>query len=175
MSQYFPSMVEQKHTWLWVHQAISLAQGAGLHRKGDESDPARIRAKNWWCCLVRDRMVALGTNRPVDINSLDCEVPPLSAADLAEDEDIVWDRQIKTSFAELGKLCQVVEGVLSLPLADSERLNEQISLCDQVLQTWASEVQTINIDTADGASESISMKLPSMYSIATRLIYKYVP
>lgn len=175
MSQFFPSMVEQKHTWLWVHQAISLAQGAGLHRRGDGSDPGRTREKVWWCCLVRDRMIALGTNRPVHINSLDCDVPPLSATDLAEDGDTDLDRQIKTSFAELGKLCQVIEGVLSLPLTSSERLQEQIALCDQALQTWASESQTITIDTTAGASESTPMKLPAMYNIATRLINKYVP
>lgn len=101
-------------------------------------------------------MIALCTNRPAHINSLDCDVPPLSATDV-EDGDTALDRQIKTSFTELGKLCQIIEGVISLPLANYERLQEQITLCDQALQTGACEAQTITIYSTAGASESTHM------------------
>ncbi|PON24374.1 cutinase transcription factor 1 beta [Trichoderma gamsii] len=139
MSHYYPSMVEQKHTWFWVHQAISLSQGLGLHRNAGQEPQHKLWARIWWACLVRDRLTTLGTGRPMHINSLDCTVPMLTLDDLKEDGDSEDDRTVKEFFIEFVKLCQYMEGVLSLPhniATAAGSLPEQISLCEETLQHW---------------------------------------
>lgn len=139
MSHYYPSMVEQKHTWFWVHQAISLSQGLGLHRNAGQEPQHKLWARIWWACLVRDRLTTLGTGRPMHINSLDCTVPMLTLDDLKEDGDSEDDQTVKEFFIEFVKLCQYMEGVLSLPhniATAAGSLPEQISLCEETLQHW---------------------------------------
>ncbi|KAH0524367.1 hypothetical protein TsFJ059_006891 [Trichoderma semiorbis] len=139
MSHYYPSMVEQKHTWFWIHQAISLAQGVGLHRNAPQEPQRKLWARLWWACLVRDRLTTLGTGRPMHINSLDCTVPMLTLDDLKEDGDSEDDRTVKEFFIEFVKLCQYMEGVLSLPhniATEPGSLEEQIGLCEDTLQHW---------------------------------------
>ncbi|GFP59081.1 cutinase transcription factor 1 beta [Trichoderma asperellum] len=139
MSHYYPSMVEQKHTWFWVHQAISLSQGLGLHRSAGQEPQHSLWARIWWACLVRDRLTTLGTGRPMHINSLDCTVPMLTLDDLKEDGDSEDDRTVKEFFIDFVKLCQYMEGVLSLPhnmATAAGSLPEQISLCEETLQHW---------------------------------------
>ncbi|KAL7947521.1 fungal-specific transcription factor domain-containing protein [Trichoderma barbatum] len=139
MSHYYPSMVEQKHTWFWIHQAISIAQGLGLHRNASQEPQRKLWARLWWACLVRDRLTTLGTGRPMHINSLDCTVPMLTLDDLKEDGDSEDDQTVKGFFIEFVKLCQYMEGVLSLPhniTTAPGSLPEQISLCEDTLQHW---------------------------------------
>lgn len=139
MSHYYPSMTEQKHTWHWVHQAISLAQTAGLHRDPGNHPQRRLWARIWWACLVRDRLICIGTGRPMHINSLDCDVPMLKVEDLCDSGDSDLERKVKVIFIELVKLCQYMEGVLSLhhPNATtSNATSEQISVCNQALNFW---------------------------------------
>ncbi|GJN86150.1 hypothetical protein PLIIFM63780_009727, partial [Purpureocillium lilacinum] len=65
------------------------------------------------------------------INSLDCSVPMLTTADLAEEGDDDNDRQVKAIFIEFARLCQYMEGVLSLPnnvTAAANSLPDQIAL-----------------------------------------------
>ncbi|KAL6872556.1 fungal-specific transcription factor domain-containing protein [Trichoderma longibrachiatum] len=139
MSHFYPSMVEQKHTWFWIHQAISIAQGLGLHRNASQEPQRKLWARIWWACLVRDRLTALGTGRPMHINSLDCTVPMLTLDDLREDGDSEDDQTVKEFFIEFVKLCQYMEGVLSLPhniATEPGSLPEQINLCEETLQHW---------------------------------------
>jgi hypothetical protein len=65
ISQYYPSITERKHTWHWIHQAISLAQVSGLHRDPGQVPHRALWARIWWACVVRDRCNALGTGRPL--------------------------------------------------------------------------------------------------------------
>lgn len=139
MSHYYPSMVEQKHTWFWVNQAITLSQGLGLHRNASQEPQRKLWARIWWACLVRDRLTTLGTGRPMHINSLDCTIPMLTLDDLKEDGDSEDDRTVKGFFIEFVKLCQYMEGVLSLPhnmATAAASLPEQIRLCEETLQHW---------------------------------------
>ena len=65
ISQYYPSITERKHTWHWIHQAISLSQVSGLHRDPGQVPHRAQWARIWWACVVRDRCNALGTGRPL--------------------------------------------------------------------------------------------------------------
>ncbi|KAH6693760.1 fungal-specific transcription factor domain-containing protein [Plectosphaerella plurivora] len=144
MSQYFPSMDGQKHTWLWAHQAITLAQGIGLHRDPGEAAPQRrLWIRIWWVCVIRDRLIALGTRRPLHINSLDCTTNLPTPEDLAEAGDSADDTAVKSLFIEFAKLCHYMEGVLSLPMASQESLPQQIKLCEGVLERWHDHLKPI--------------------------------
>ncbi|KIH89861.1 hypothetical protein SPBR_00243 [Sporothrix brasiliensis 5110] len=154
LSHDYASMADQRHTWLWAHQAIGLAQGAGLHRAaaaatadGPSAQDARLWKRIWWACLVRDRLISLGTRRPMHINSRDCNVPLPTAADLAEDGDTDEDRATKAVFADFLKLCQCVEGVLLLTTVGEEaassspdRLAQEVAVCRATLASWAAHL-----------------------------------
>lgn len=175
MSHYYPSMVEQKHTWFWVHQAISLAQGAGLHRDASQVPQCKLWARIWWACLVRDRLITLGTGRPMQINSLDCTVPMLTPADLEEEGDSEDDRAIKAVFVEFVRLCQYMEGVLSLPhsvAAAEESLPEQIGLCEMTLRHWKDYLVQAARRGEDSAEELRRRDLCTLYRDVLHLIYK---
>lgn len=170
MSHYYPSMTEQRHTWFWVHQAIGLAQGAGLHR-ASESPQRKLWARIWWCCLIRDRLIALGTNRPMHINSLDCNVPLLSASDLEEDGDSDDDSKTKTIFADFVRLCHYMEGVLSLSLTQPDSLEHEVNVCETTLQHWVNNLSPISCRNTD---EVLAPGIPHMYKSLLHLFYKYV-
>lgn len=133
-------MVDQRHTWFWAHQAICLAQGTGLHRDPGDVPQRKLWARIWWACLVRDRLISLGTGRPMHISSLNCNVRMLNMEDLEEDGDTDQDNAIKPIFVQLIKLCQYMEGILSLQLVPTSSLSEQIQICDFTLQKWISNL-----------------------------------
>lgn len=175
MSHYYPSMVEQKHTWFWVHQAISLAQGVGLHRDAGQVPQRKLWARIWWACLVRDRLVTLGTGRPMQINSLDCSVPMLTPADLQEEGDSEDDRSVKAVFVEFVRLCQYMEGVLSLPhsvAAAEESLPEQIALCESTLTHWKDNLVPAARRGDDAAGGLRRRDLCTLYKDVLHLTYK---
>lgn len=169
-------MINQKHTWHWVYQAISLAQGAGLHRDpGPAAPQRRLWARIWWACLVRDRLVSLGTNRPMHINSLDCTVRMLTPDDLAESGDGDEDRAVKVVFLEFVKLCQYMEGVLSLqhPSSMAGRiLSDQVSVCESTLQHWLDHL-ALEARRLDSGPDRAG--IATLYRTVLHLIYKYVP
>lgn len=171
MSHYYPSMAEQKHTWIWVHQAIGLAQGAGLHRQTDNPQ-ARLWARIWWACIVRDRLITLGTNRPMHINSADCNVEFLGLDDLHEDGDTENDALVKAMFIDLTKLCSVMEGSLSLTRLASERRGDGIDVCLRELRHWDACVTTASqrgrcSDSAPGVGH-----IPHLYRALLYLLRK---
>ncbi|KAK7414557.1 hypothetical protein QQX98_006584 [Neonectria punicea] len=168
MSHYYPSMVDQKHTWFWVHQAISLAQGAGLHRHCGNVPQRKLWARIWWACLVRDRLIALGTRRPMHINSLDCSVPLLTLSDLEERGDTDEDRTVKAVFLEFTKLCQYMEGVLSLSLAHANSMHEQVDICESTLAHWLSNLGP----AAQRCQGSQMAPVATLYNTLVHLIYK---
>lgn len=174
MSHYYPSMLEQKHTWFWAQQAIGLAQGAGLHQNPGQAPQRKLWARIWWACLVRDRLIALGTGRPMHINSLDCSVPMLTDEDLEEVDDTEEDRTVKTLFLAFVRLCQYMEGVLSLPrsvAAAASSLPEQIGLCAIALQHWLDNLAPA-ARRDDSGIGSIRGSVPALYKAVIHLIYK---
>ncbi|KAL1983144.1 hypothetical protein VTN96DRAFT_474 [Rasamsonia emersonii] len=180
LSHHYSSMIDQKHTWHWVYQAISLAQGAGLHRDpGPAAPQRRLWARIWWACLVRDRLVSLGTNRPMHINSLDCTVRMLTPEDLAENGDGDEDRAVKVVFLEFVKLCQYMEGVLSLQHPSSTTtttmagkiLSEQVRVCENTLQNWLDHLAP----EARRLDQSFSRPgIATLYRTVLHLIYNTV-
>lgn len=188
MSHDYASMADQRHTWLWAHQAIGLAQGAGLHRacQADEnSDASRLWRRIWWACLVRDRLIALGTRRPMHINSLDCSVPLPTAADLAEAGDTDDDRATKAIFADFLKLCHYVEGILSLAYVAEGHggqdaspapasLAREVTLCRSTLANWAANLSppSRRVDTTETVTAVGDGSIPFLYQTLLHLMHK---
>ncbi|KAH8817384.1 fungal-specific transcription factor domain-containing protein [Xylogone sp. PMI_703] len=174
ISHYYSSMIEQKHTWHWVHQAISLAQASGLHRNPGDIPQRRIWARIWWACLVRDRMVSLGTGRPMHVNSLDCDVPMLSLEDLREDEDTPEEIAVKEMFVEFVKLCQYIEGVLSLrysPAAAARATQDQVKVCDDALKSWLSNLPASARRQEEPLNMTGHVNIATLYRSVLRQLY----
>ncbi|KAH8897372.1 hypothetical protein GQ53DRAFT_838002 [Thozetella sp. PMI_491] len=174
ISQHYPSMVEQKHTWLWVHQAIGLAQGAGLHRDSGPAPQRKLWARIWWACLARDRLITLGTGRPMHINSLDCSVPLLTPVDLEEEGDSDDDRVVKAIFVEFVRLCQYMEGVLSLPLVAMHDLPTQVDLCNDTLESWVLNLSPAARRGDDGRVGYGGSNMATLYRAVLHLVYNTV-
>ncbi|KAF2017920.1 hypothetical protein BU24DRAFT_490994 [Aaosphaeria arxii CBS 175.79] len=174
ISQYYHSMTEQRHTWFWAHQAISLAQGAGLHRDSGHAPQRKLWARIWWACLIRDRLITLGTNRPMHINSLDCNVPILTPADLEEEDDTEIDNLTKAIFVDFTKLCHYMEGVLSLAFAPQDTLKDQITVCETTLHNWKANLSAPSRRDADGTVQMTHGSIALVYRTFLHLIYNIV-
>ncbi|KAJ3535260.1 hypothetical protein NM208_g7209 [Fusarium decemcellulare] len=174
ISHYYPSMAEQRHTWFWVHQAIGLAQGAGLHRDSGCDPRRKLWARTWWACLARDRLIALGTGRPMHINSLDCNVPLLTAEDVEEEGDTEDDRTIKTIYIDFIKLCNYMEGVLSLQFVTLSPTGNEVCVCESTLQNWASNLSTPSKRAEEETTSLKSGGIPLLYQTLLYLIYNVV-
>ena len=160
----------QKHTWIWAYQAIALAQGIGLHRDpGDAAPQRRLWIRIWWICIIRDRLIALGTRRPLHINSLDCSIRFPTPDDLAEAGDSPDDVAVKALFIEFAKLCHYMEGVLSLPLASQESLPQQITICQEVLDRWNENLQPAIQRATQGGEHG---RVVPLFSTILKLMYK---
>ncbi|CAK7205425.1 hypothetical protein SEUCBS139899_008196 [Sporothrix eucalyptigena] len=132
MTYWYETPDDQKDTWHWMGVAVSLAHTIGLHRDprttGEPIRRQRLRKLLWWCCFMRDRMIALGMRRPKRIRSEDADVPMLTPSDfekaiLPEDIDVVpvecryvRDVEMQEQLAELcvekAKLCVLVGNML---------------------------------------------------------------
>ncbi|RYP76216.1 hypothetical protein DL770_007258 [Monosporascus sp. CRB-9-2] len=100
MTYWYETPDDQKDTWHWMGVAISLAHTIGLHRNpaGTNMSPRKksLWKRIWWCCFMRDRLVALGMRRPTRIKDEDFDVPMLEESDfeiesLAEGIQIIGD------------------------------------------------------------------------------------
>lgn len=79
-----------KDSWYWNGVAIALAQSLGLHldlagQQGD-SPERKLKRRLWWCCYVREHVVAMGLGKPCRISQsrvpmigvADCDLPAIS-------------------------------------------------------------------------------------------------
>ncbi|KAL3456989.1 fungal-specific transcription factor domain-containing protein [Aspergillus heterothallicus] len=82
------------------------------------SDIERTEFKRlWWCCLIRDRSLALGMRRPLEITTTDA-FPDLLTSDEMSDEifgSVVYTYEVKSALFELlTSLCQFITAVTEL-------------------------------------------------------------
>ncbi|KAK1621660.1 fungal-specific transcription factor domain-containing protein [Colletotrichum phormii] len=149
MSHYYPSMTEQRHLVL-----------ADLHQASASSSSDRKHwARIWWACLIRDRLITLGTGRPMHINSLDCSVPLLTVGDVGEEGDTDEDGVTKAIFVDFSHLCYHIEGVLLLSSLQPGPVADQVKLCEISLQQWKEHLNAASRRTRfenhdDGESEA---------------------
>lgn len=132
MTYWFETSDDPKDMSHWLGIAISLAKTIGLHRDPGNSSVStrkkKLRKRIWWSCFVRDRLIALGTRRPLIIGLADCDMAMLQESDfdietLDSDIEIVdrdslvlrnidIQRQLASMFVAQVKLCLCVGQIL---------------------------------------------------------------
>lgn len=130
MSLWYGGRNEIRNTWYYTGLALSLAQNMGLQREPDDSHPERhLRRRLWWSLYIRDRLIALGTRRPMRIRDDDYEVSMLSQQDFDyksmdesitpsfdggnSQEDVNQETYLPLICVELAKLCICIGHVLT--------------------------------------------------------------
>ena len=162
-------MIEQKHTWFWLYQAIGLAQGAGLHHKIRNALQSKVRLwkRIWWACIIRDRLVALGTGRPTHIRNADCSTAMVDMADLEEDSDTDEQRNIKATFIDFARLCWIMEDVMAA--TGSPTSSHDRNTCASTLSDWYRSVR--QPARVEGKADSAD-RIQTLYQIVIQMIYK---
>ncbi|KAI1136084.1 fungal-specific transcription factor domain-containing protein [Hypoxylon sp. FL0543] len=142
------SLAAKKLNSTWLGIAIQNAKSADAHlytvkpAYSELTDPIQHKKQNilkrlWWCCLIRDRILALGVRRSLQISRAHFDLEAnagLGYADLADEVDRskVYNAETKRSlieiFVQLGELCSVLTDLLTLvfPLDDVPGWDRQL-------------------------------------------------
>ena len=95
-----------KDMWHWMGIAISLARSVGLNRDPTTAafteSQRNLRKRVWWCCVMRDRLIALGARAPLQIREEDFDVPILQKANFLDES--VPERRILADFPTINNL-----------------------------------------------------------------------
>lgn len=140
MSLWYRPPNVHKDPWHYTGLAVSQAKKMGLHRKS-VIEVAKIREQPllrrlWWCCVMRDYMVAHAMGRPTHISCQGCNIPSLSLLDLnvgplatgetglpsdfAMATDVSIQRQLAVICCEQAKLLTICHAIL-----DRQNLDHQ--------------------------------------------------
>lgn len=73
--------------------AVRACQEMGLHRRQQEATPPldgqqTLQRRLWWCLYAMDRLNAAQEGAPFLINEMDCDVDPLTAQDVAGEDQL---------------------------------------------------------------------------------------
>ena len=151
MSFWWATPMDQKDTWHWLGNAISLALTLGMHRSTRESDMSqkdqRQWKKIWWSLFAEDKHAAAALGRPVHIHLRDTDVEPLEEADFMENfEPHAFGHQERVHALypiHLSKLSTILERIIEKspyrPEGNLPRKNT-LELCEDLLQQWESQL-----------------------------------
>ncbi|KAH9226491.1 hypothetical protein K456DRAFT_43025 [Colletotrichum gloeosporioides 23] len=80
------SQLDRKDSWHWMNTAVTLALDIGLNKepslKAFDTSEIKLRRRLWWCCYVRDKILALGMSKPSRIKDEDHSTSMLSIHDM---------------------------------------------------------------------------------------------
>lgn len=135
-----PENSPQRDIWDWIGVCNTQAHSIGLNTDPAASniDPLtrRLRTRIWWCIYSRDRLIAMGMRRPLQVNEgtsnvlmlkpEDFDFEPYSPSVIAlfrcrQLEDIAHQKRLARMFIEKVKLCQCIGRVLFAQYAPSQR------------------------------------------------------
>ncbi|UZP32454.1 hypothetical protein NXS19_000270 [Fusarium pseudograminearum] len=113
---------DQKDAWYWSGCATSYAQSLGLHRSTITSrfspEKRALRKRIWWSIYTRDRHTAACLGKPCRIRDDDCDIEPVTEADLYFD-DVVDDPLIPPQkeyhtafFIEMRKAAEILGDIV---------------------------------------------------------------
>lgn len=101
------TMLNQKLNSVWLSKAIAYAETVGANHYYREKDPShQFQLKRlWWSCILRDRMIALGVRRMIQIGpeKFDFDQAGLEEEDLADEchRSDVYDSASKKSLNKI--------------------------------------------------------------------------
>lgn len=135
-----PENSPQRDIWDWIGVCNTQAHSIGLNTDPAASDmdpqTRRLRTRIWWCIYSRDRLIAMGMRRPLQVNEGTSNVPMLRSEDFDFElfspsavalfhcrqlEDVSHQKRLATMFIEKVKLCQCIGRVLFAQYAPSQR------------------------------------------------------
>lgn len=135
-----PENSPQRDIWDWIGVCNTQAHSIGLNTDPAASniDPLtrRLRTRIWWCIYSRDRLIAMGMRRPLQVNEGTSNVPMLKPEDFDFEpyspsaialfrcrqlEDITHQKRLASMFIEKVKLCQCIGRVLFAQYSPSQR------------------------------------------------------
>ena len=143
MTDWHESPHDPRDVWHWLDVAVSVAKTARIHCLSSypafsDSSVRRCWRRIWWCCYMRDRLIAIGMRFPARINNADFDIPMLNLSDFETDElpseltqtlglhSDVLDTSTRLALAELciglAKLCLCISQVLRV---QHSNLNDQ--------------------------------------------------
>ncbi|KAJ5559303.1 hypothetical protein N7535_009531 [Penicillium sp. DV-2018c] len=130
----------QRDIWDWIGVCNTQAQSIGLNKDPASADidarTRRLRCRLWWCLYSRDRLIAMGMRRPLQVNDGASSVPMLSMKDFDFEpfsssvvskfycrqlQDVSHQKRLATMFIEKVKLCQCIGRVLFAQYTPSQR------------------------------------------------------
>ncbi|KAF4814045.1 Cutinase transcription factor 1 beta [Colletotrichum tropicale] len=80
------SQLDRKDSWHWMNTAVTLALDIGLNKepslKAFDTSEIKLRRRLWWCCYVRDKILALGMSKPSRIKDEDHSTAMISIHDM---------------------------------------------------------------------------------------------
>ncbi|KAJ5895596.1 hypothetical protein N7495_007287 [Penicillium taxi] len=131
----------QRDIWDWMGICNTQAHSIGLNKDPsaiESIDPRdrRLRIRLWWCLYSRDRLIAMGMRRPMQVNDGTSSVPMLKFDDFDFEpfsksavalfrcpqlEDFSHQKRLVAMFIEKAKLCQCIGRVLFAQYTPSQR------------------------------------------------------
>lgn len=175
MSLWYGKWDDRRHTWHWTGLAYDVARSMGLHREPTtryaSEKVRRFRRRLWWSLYIRDRMIALGTRRPMRIRDDDFDVAMLTLEDFDiepleesfQGQPLIPSAEESTSTAlmciQLAMLCTCIGHVVSsqytvlntqsdvphtmmvVPRRKGGH-NQELESCDRELNKWFQELGT---------------------------------
>lgn len=140
MLTYHAPTIDDTTNSYWLSTAVHFARSVNAHRYetlDDDSDEKLTLKRLWWCCIVRDRIMALSLRRPIQIrpSDFDFDQPGLIEEDLKDEirGSIVYDSSTKRIVLQLAaSLCEL-----------AVTLNDVLTVCyPQKPQTSAQPTET---------------------------------
>jgi hypothetical protein len=129
------TMMNQKLNSVWLSKAIVHAETVGAnHYYREKNTSHRLQLKRlWWSCILRDRMIALGVRRMIQIGptEFDFDQAGLEENDLADEyhESDVYDSSSKKSLSKI-VVAQCELAVAMMPMMITAYCDETASQVD---------------------------------------------
>ncbi|KAK2933519.1 Zn2-C6 fungal-type DNA-binding domain [Fusarium oxysporum f. sp. vasinfectum] len=189
MLTYHAPLTSDRASAFWLSQAIEYAKRAGAHLYShieEGSHEKTFLKRLWWCCILRDRIMALGLRQKLQIKPTDFDfsLPGLDQNDFVDEMrlSMIYDTTTKVILVHLiGVLCElavVLNGVLTVLDLGTPLKADQVPPSYEDTRRWSRELDRwyeralsrFRVPTSvPGAHESLILFTNMIY-----IYYKYV-
>ncbi|KAG8665128.1 uncharacterized protein FPOAC1_013106 [Fusarium poae] len=159
MLTYHAPFTSDRASAFWLSQGIEYAKRAGAHLYSHIEENSREKAslkRLWWCCILRDRIMALGLRQQLQIRPTDFDfsLPGLDQNDFKDEMrlSMVYDSTTKVILVHLiGVLCElavVLNGVLTVLDLGTSLKADQFPTGYEDTMRWSRELDRCYHNTA---------------------------
>ncbi|KAF4869259.1 Cutinase transcription factor 1 beta [Colletotrichum siamense] len=141
------SQLDRKDSWHWMNTAVTLALDIGLNKepslKAFDNSEIKLRRRLWWCCYVRDKILALGMSKPSRIKDEDHSTSMLS----------IHDMDLETLKTE-----RTIFGRIQLGPYDHVEMVESAELCVEKTRLSMLMHRTLQLQQSTGSQQNSSLE-----------------